>query len=138
MASKGGNAKGKDQNRGAKMQEAVAKSEAFRNMEEHKCTEDKLYEILGTQGYDKTKGLDSDFVRKRLQAEGENKLTEKAAMPWYVMFFKQLTGLFSLLLWLGAVLCFIGYSIDQSDPANLYLGIVLTAVVLVTGIFSYS
>lgn len=59
-------------------------------------------------------------------------------MPWYVMFFKQLTGLFSLLLWLGAVLCFIGYSIDQSDPSNLYLGIVLTAVVLVTGIFSYS
>lgn len=54
------------------------------------------------------------------------------------MFFQQLTGLFSLLLWLGAVLCFIGYSIDQSDPSNLYLGIVLTAVVLVTGIFSYS
>lgn len=47
-----------------------------------------------------------------------------------------------MLLWIGAVLCFVAYSIQAStseEPAddNLYLGIVLSAVVIVTGIFSY-
>lgn len=53
------------------------------------------------------------------------------------MFIEELTGFFSLLLWFGAVLCFIGYAIDSSDNSNLYLGIVLSAVVIITGIFSY-
>merc|ERR1719175_363299 len=47
-----------------------------------------------------------------------------------------------MLLWLGAILCFIAYSIqatayEEPPDDNLYLGIVLTAVVTVTGIFSY-
>ena len=48
----------------------------------------------------------------------------------------QLTGFFSLLLWAGAVLCFVGYAIESAAD-NLYLGIVLVTVVMVTGIFSY-
>ncbi|KAB7506692.1 Sodium/potassium-transporting ATPase subunit alpha [Armadillidium nasatum] len=53
-----------------------------------------------------------------------------------------LFGGFSLLLWIGAILCFIAYSIEsasEEEPSNdnLYLGVVLTAVVIITGIFSY-
>jgi sodium/potassium-transporting ATPase subunit alpha len=53
-----------------------------------------------------------------------------------------MTGFFSLLLWFGSALCFVGYGIqspeDRSDdPSNLYLGIVLALVVFVTGCFSY-
>lgn len=58
-------------------------------------------------------------------------------MPWYLAFLKELTGFFSLLLWFGSILCFIGYGLDSTDPSNLYLGIVLSAVVLITGCFSY-
>lgn len=47
-----------------------------------------------------------------------------------------IAGFFSLLLWAGAILCFVGYSIERADD-NLYLGIVLVTVVMVTGIFSY-
>lgn len=47
-----------------------------------------------------------------------------------------------MLLWIGAVLCFFAYgirTINEEDPGmdELYLGIVLTAVVVITGIFSY-
>merc|ERR1712168_1698903 len=47
-----------------------------------------------------------------------------------------------MLLWLGAILCFIAYSIqatayEEPPDDNLYLGVVLTAVVTVTGVFSY-
>merc|ERR1712223_1462670 len=49
---------------------------------------------------------------------------------------------FAMLLWFGAILCFLAYGIQASayeEPPddNLYLGIVLSAVVTVTGIFSY-
>ena len=49
---------------------------------------------------------------------------------------------FACLLWVGAILCFVAYGIQASayeEPPddNLYLGVVLTAVVTVTGIFSY-
>jgi sodium/potassium-transporting ATPase subunit alpha len=47
-------------------------------------------------------------------------------------------GFFSLLLWFGSALCFIGYILDSSDPANLYLGITLAVVTFATGCFSYA
>ena len=50
---------------------------------------------------------------------------------------KEMTGPFSLLLWLGSALCFLGYVLDTEDMSNLYLGIVLAIVVLITGFFSY-
>jgi sodium/potassium-transporting ATPase subunit alpha len=48
-----------------------------------------------------------------------------------------MTGPFSLLLWTGSLLCFIGYALDPEDQSNLYLGIVLAIVVFITGLFSY-
>ena len=59
----------------------------------------------------------------------------------------QMFGGFSTLLWVGSVLCFIAYGVQKSQeqpddeekvPAdNLYLGVVLAAVVVITGIFEY-
>jgi len=48
-----------------------------------------------------------------------------------------MTQFFSLLLWAGAGLCFVAYYLDQSDPANLYLGIVLVIVVTLTCVVTY-
>lgn len=47
-----------------------------------------------------------------------------------------------MLLWIGCVLCFIAYSIQAStsdEPAddNLYLGVALAVVNIVTGVFSH-
>lgn len=80
----------------------------------------------------------SDKQRDAMSEGGTklNKLSEKAATPEWVKFLQQLTGFFSLLLWGGSFLCFIGYGL-RADLDNLYLGIVLATVVLVTGIFSY-
>jgi sodium/potassium-transporting ATPase subunit alpha len=49
-------------------------------------------------------------------------------------------GFFSLLLWFGSALCFIGFIIqkDKEDLSNLYLGIVLAVVTFLTGCFSYA
>jgi len=64
-------------------------------------------------------------------------LTERKGTPWYILLLKELTGFFALLLWAGAILCIIGYALDTSSSDNLYLGIVLFIVVILTGLFSY-
>lgn len=88
----------------------------------------------------KDKGLSQVRVEEQAQIHGANELTEKASLPWYCVFLKEQTGFFSLLLWFGSLLCFIGYGIqtDKTDKANLYLGVVLGFVVFVTGCFSYA
>jgi len=83
-------------------------------------------------------GLSTEAADIKHQEFGDNALTEKVAVPWYCVFLKEQTGFFSLLLWFGAALCFLGYGIsDKTDKSNLYLGIVLAFVVFVTGCFSY-
>lgn len=88
------------------------------------------------------KGLSHAKAKENLERDGPNALTPPKQTPEWVKFCKNLFGGFALLLWIGAILCFIAYSIQAStveEPAddNLYLGIVLSAVVIVTGIFSY-
>lgn len=75
-----------------------------------------------------------------MERDGPNALTPPKTIPEWVKFCKNLFGGFALLLWVGAILCFIAYSIQASsveEPVddNLYLGIVLAAVVIVTGFY---
>lgn len=55
----------------------------------------------------------------------------------WVKFAMQFANFFAMLLVCGGLLCFIAYAIDSSDSTNLYLGVVLVTVVLVTATFSY-
>jgi len=64
-------------------------------------------------------------------------LTEVDLNPWYLILFRQFTNMFALLLECGAVLCYIGYSLDSTTKDNLWLGIVLTVVVILTGLFGF-
>merc|ERR1712142_451623 len=87
-------------------------------------------------------GLTDDQVAKGIREYGLNQLTPPPTTPEWIKFCQNLFSGFACLLWLGAILCFIAYSIQASayeEPPddNLYLGIVLAAVVTVTGIFSY-
>lgn len=87
-------------------------------------------------------GLTSAIVQRNYARDGPNALTPPKQTPEWVKFLKQLFGGFAMLLWIGAVLCFFAYgirSVREEDPGKdeLYLGIVLTAVVIITGCFSY-
>ncbi|XP_029043839.1 sodium/potassium-transporting ATPase subunit alpha isoform X3 [Osmia bicornis bicornis] len=105
----------------------------------HKITPEELYQRFQTHPEN---GLSHAKARENLERDGPNSLTPPKQTPEWVKFCKNLFGGFALLLWIGAILCFIAYSIQATtseDPNddNLYLGIVLAAVVIVTGIFSY-
>merc|ERR1712212_1203727 len=87
-------------------------------------------------------GLTDDQVAKGIAEHGLNQLTPPKTTPEWIKFCQCLFSGFAMLLWFGAILCFLAYGIQASayeEPPddNLYLGIVLSAVVTVTGIFSY-
>ena len=83
-------------------------------------------------------GLTASQAKSNIERDGLNRLTPPPTKPEWVKFCENLFMGFSLLLWLGAILCFLAYTIQatsQEEPPddNLYLGIVLTAVVVITG-----
>merc|ERR1712227_868571 len=105
----------------------------------HKVDLDELYKRFET---DINKGLTAAQAAEGLKKHGPNALTPPPTTPEWVKFCQNLFSGFAMLLWIGAILCFVAYSIQASayeEPPddNLYLGVVLTAVVVVTGVFSY-
>ena len=118
-----------------KLQDALNAAESIQGITYHSCSLEQFLGEMDLQNVDA--GLTQSEAVRRNDLYGDNKLSEKAGTPWYVMFFKQLTGFFSLLLWGGSFLCFIAYGLDSSDPSNLWLGMVLSIVVFLTGCFSF-
>ncbi|XP_054238808.1 sodium/potassium-transporting ATPase subunit alpha-1 [Indicator indicator] len=108
-------------------------------MDDHKLSLDELHRKYGT---DLSRGLTPARAAEILARDGPNALTPPPTTPEWVKFCRQLFGGFSLLLWIGAILCFLAYAIqslteDEPTNDNLYLGVVLAAVVIITGCFSY-
>uniref|UniRef100_A0A8C2A9J2 Sodium/potassium-transporting ATPase subunit alpha n=1 Tax=Cyprinus carpio TaxID=7962 RepID=A0A8C2A9J2_CYPCA len=107
--------------------------------DDHKLS---LDELSTRYGVDLARGLTHKRALEILARDGPNALTPPPTTPEWVKFCKQLFGGFSILLWIGAVLCFFAYGIQaatEDEPVNdnLYLGVVLSAVVIITGCFSY-
>jgi sodium/potassium-transporting ATPase subunit alpha len=108
-------------------------------MDEHKISFDELCQRLNTHV---EKGLTDAHAKMVLERDGPNSLSPPKTTPEWIKFCKQLFGGFAALLWIGAILCFVAYTIteatyDDAPKDNLWLGVALTVVVVVTGIFGY-
>ncbi|CAG2171115.1 unnamed protein product, partial [Oppiella nova] len=109
-------------------------------MDEHKVSLDELFARYGLQSPEA--GLTEAKAKEVLARDGPNALLPPPKTPEWVKFCRQLFGGFALLLWIGAFLCFFAYGIEvvtsgEPNPDNLYLGIVLTVVVIISGVFAY-
>ncbi|VDK68668.1 unnamed protein product, partial [Cylicostephanus goldi] len=87
-------------------------------------------------------GLTKAKAAEVLARDGPNALSPPKTTPEWIKFCKNLFGGFALLLWVGAFLCYVAYSVDYftmeyPSKDNLYLGIVLMTVVVITGCFQY-
>ncbi|UYV71254.1 ATP1A2 [Cordylochernes scorpioides] len=99
----------------------------------------KIYRI---NHYEISHGLGDRVARDLLAQNGPNALTPPPTTPAWVKFGREMIGGFAMLLWIGAFLCFISYGIEAyrgSEPEmdQVYMGMVLVIVVLISGIFSY-
>ncbi|MES1907262.1 MAG: hypothetical protein MHM6MM_000419 [Cercozoa sp. M6MM] len=102
----------------------------------HRMTLDELAEEYQCN---LTDGLDEKKVEEVRAIWGENRLTPKAGKNAFIKWAEQVFGgFFNVLLWVGSVISIVAYIIDENkDKSNLYIGIVLAIVVLITGTFSY-
>ncbi|XP_077985595.1 sodium/potassium-transporting ATPase subunit alpha-3-like isoform X1 [Glandiceps talaboti] len=108
-------------------------------IDDHKIPIEELYARHQTNP---NTGLTTAQAKEKLARDGPNALTPPKKTPEWIKFCQQLFGGFSTLLWIGAILCFLAFSIQvgtEEEPPNdnLYLGIVLASVVIITGCFSY-
>lgn len=86
------------------------------NITEHMM---KIEDVAKMYGSDLNKGLTKEQVDAVIAKKGLNQLTPPPQTPEIVKFLRQMTGGFSLLLWLGALLCFITYAIRPDNKDNV-------------------
>ncbi|TPP66702.1 Sodium/potassium-transporting ATPase subunit alpha [Fasciola gigantica] len=108
-------------------------------MDDHVIEIEKLCERLNT---DVVQGLSQTQAETLLNKFGLNALTPQKQTPTILKIIQCLTGGFSLLLWIGAILCYTAATIEtltQKHPEmdNMWLGTVLVVVVVISGIFTY-
>ncbi|XP_077630825.1 potassium-transporting ATPase alpha chain 2 [Crocuta crocuta] len=109
------------------------------DLDDHKLSIKELEEKYSTNIIT---GLSSTQAAALLAQNGPNALTPPKETPEIIKFLKQMVGGFSILLWVGAILCWIAYGIQysmnkSSSLDNVYLGCVLALVVILTGVFAY-
>lgn len=73
---------------------------------------------------------------------GPNCLIDSATRSKWLIFIEHLFGGFNLLLWVGGIMSFAGYTISyvsegEAEIEHIYLGLILIFVALFTGIFGY-
>lgn len=102
-----------------------------------------IEELIRRYETDVKTGLSDARAAELLKRDGPNALSPPKTTPEWVKFCKQMFGGFALLLWIGAILCFIAHAItvatyhEDAHKDNLWLGVALTVVVIITGCFSY-
>ncbi len=88
------------------------------------------------------KGMTAEAVEESRKKYGLNKIKTTKKNPEWLKFFNSLFGGFALILWLGSFLCFLAYvlrasAFENTPNDNLYLGIALVGVAIITGLLSF-
>lgn len=105
----------KKQGKDKDFEQALDQNDELATMNFHKLDPETLLQQLES---DETRGLTEAKAEEKLKRLGPNKLEEKKARPWYVKLFLEMTGVFSLLLWAGAILSFIAYGIQKGSDSK--------------------
>jgi sodium/potassium-transporting ATPase subunit alpha len=109
------------------------------SMDEHQIS---LEDLMRRYESDINYGLTTAKADQIMARDGPNSLSPPRTTPEWIKFCRNLFGGFALLLWVGAGLCYFAYGVDyfsleHPSKDNLYLGIVLMSVVIITGCFQY-
>ncbi|KRY10799.1 Sodium/potassium-transporting ATPase subunit alpha [Trichinella patagoniensis] len=81
----------------------------------HQIPINELYSRLETNP---NTGLSSEEAKRRLVRDGPNALSPPPQTPEWIKFAKNLFGGFAILLWIGALLCFLAYGVDYAMSEN--------------------
>lgn len=108
-----------------------------RTYKEHLLTIQELQEKLELPEIDIQRGLTSEEAAARLKRYGPNELTKQAAISEWLRLLKKFADPFMVLLEIASLLSFILYGIKTENRSNLYVAIVLIAIICLTCTMSY-
>ncbi|XP_012535956.1 sodium/potassium-transporting ATPase subunit alpha [Monomorium pharaonis] len=99
-------------------------------------------DLLLSLQVDFERGLSTTVVRNRLRDQGPNALTPPKKTLKIVKILRRFCGGLSLLIWVGAILCFGNYFLEletygEASEDHLWLGVVLIALIVIIGGFNY-
>jgi magnesium-transporting ATPase (P-type) len=86
----------------------------------------------------KSLGLSTQEAEELLAKHGPNVLTPPPKLPLWLLFLLQFTSALMVILEITATLCIILYIVNPSEPQNLYLGVLLFIVIIITCYETYS
>jgi sodium/potassium-transporting ATPase subunit alpha len=116
---------------------AKAEYEAY----EHQLQISELAEALATDinivAPEKSSGLDFVEATERLRVYGKNALHPPKQRHPILKFLLHFANFFMILLEVAGALCFVAYALDTTQMINLYLGVVLWVIVIITCTISY-
>ena len=84
----------------------------------HKVSLDELCKRFKT---DLNRGLTDSQAKANFEEYGPNALTPPPTTPEWVKFCKNLFSGFAMLLWIGAILCFVAYSIQVCNHLSNFI-----------------
>ena len=113
------------------------KMNRIKDLDQHRLTLPNFYDRVGLDEISAEAGLTSQEAERRHEEQGPNTLTQKVGSPWYMKLFHEFFSFFSIILWIGAILCFIAFALDTTDKSNVYLGVVLIIIVVVSGLVTF-
>lgn len=70
-------------------------------------------QVCAKYGTHLKQGLSKVKAEERLERDGPNTFTPPKDKPWYILFLKEITGGFALLLWLAAIGSFVSFGIEH-------------------------
>lgn len=70
-------------------------------------------QVCAKYGTHMKQGLSEAAAEGRLRRDGPNTFTPPKDKPWYILFLKEISGGFALLLWLAAIGSFVSFCIEH-------------------------
>ena len=94
--------------------------------------QERCFTSINTKDLANSGGLTEEKAKELLKLHGPNVLTPPPRVPLWLLFLLQFTNYFMILLMIAGLACFIIYAVEPSNPFNMYLGILLFFVVIMT------
>lgn len=99
-----------------------------------------LEDLLKRYDVNPSTGINDTTIHSRQEKWGQNVLSPPKTTPWWQLYIHEITTPFAILLWVGALLCFVATWLNTGFnklDENFYLGCVLAIVNFLSGTFAY-